>query len=992
MSFLDYLRNSLADSERMNIQPNNNSYSCSLDVLKAGRIDPKTTLELFDKYGKHFPLPKQPSAPSPAPGSDPDIKQVESAFLHVLVFPLKYKLAIEHGKGKRFGPPFIYPLCLPAILSKEGKLFGDHSISPFISRIHLSPQSTNSFFPEIACVSKQDDFFTDNEYAAEIPDAKEVGDFRLVDWDYCWNYGARLWLHLTGADLNSCKIDGYVLDSQGVMLHCKLDDTPSGHLITLYDTLRNKNPPTPLLKSFLAEPDKEAQKVCHQKSKSVLVNKNLIAQMNLGRPLSPSQKIVTDYFLDDTEDLFLTVNGPPGTGKTTLIQSLIANVWVKAALDKADPPIIVVASTNNNAVTNVLESFKTDDRSTDHLFKRWLPDIHSFGTYCCSASKVQKDKDSGIRPGWLVKTPNGGIVSYVDTKNFIDVENLEYLTKARAEFKSNFSEEFGEDFNGNLDRLSDISTFLHERLVQTVNELKVGCEYQKRLLVPFDKKLAQEQVIQLEKETEFWREKHQKFQLFKADLPFYIRWGRYFPFIRRLFGKIEEQSFRLFAFNEFPDCAVQVFYSENVEDFLEDQLKSLQQELKEVSHTLTMREQNEQLWNEWSLKHDLCGRVDNLLNSLNNHSMRSQIFYLATHYWEVEWLQDMERWARCNNKAAIAPEQNWLRRAKISPCFVSTLYMLPYFFQNNRLYLYNFIDYLIVDEAGQVSTYIATPNLALAKRIIIVGDTKQLEPINNIPETVDKSNCKKFNLISEEQQYGEFVQTGLAARNSLMHRAHHLCNFRQEDDYIEEPGFFLREHWRCVPEIASYCNELAYHGALEPQRPKLENRLYPALGYAHIPGTPEKKGESRHNVLEAHTIGKWVKKNEERLRQYYSNKPLNEIIAIISPFKAQASLLKLVFHELKLPHDITIGTVHSLQGAERPFIIFSPTYGESDSRQFIDNKVNFLNVASSRAKDSFLVFGNMAQFNTSAATPSGLLARKLFAHEDNEIVDIDIVR
>ena len=40
--------------------------------------------------------------------------------------------------------------------------------------------------------------------------------------------------------------------------------------------------------------------------------------------------------------------------------------------------------------------------------------------------------------------------------------------------------------------------------------------------------------------------------------------------------------------------------------------------------------------------------------------------------------------------------------------------------------------------------------------------------------------------------------------------------------------------------------------------------------------------------------------------------------------------------------------------------------------------------------DSFLVFGNMAQFNTSFSTPSGLLARKLFAHEDNEIVDIDV--
>ena len=706
--------------------------------------------------------------------------------------------------------------------------------------------------------------------------------------------------------------------------------------------------------------------------------------MNQDRPLSYSQNVVMDYFLDNKKDLFLTVNGPPGSGKTTFIQSLIANIWVKAALDQTEPPIIVATSTNNNAVTNVLESFTAKDNASDPLYRRWLPDIHSFGTYCAAFGKMKKVAE--LKQGWLVTEANKNIISYTGAKVSVDVENLEYLGKARVEFKRNFSEVFEK----RLENLSDMSEFLHEQLSQAVNDIKLGCNYQKYLCVPFDKSLAEEKSITLEEDINLWLQKHKKFKLFEKGLPFYIQWNRYISGMRKIFGQAEERHFKEFCLHERLDNELQNFYSENVEDFIVHQAKKSQEDLKPILHSLKIRRKQEQQWQEWCLKHAIDGKVEDLSQALNDHPLRCRIFYLATHYWEAKWLQDMEKWIKQKDKTQTDPKEVWLRRAKLSPCFVSTLYMLPRFFWQDSSYLYNFIDYLIFDESGQVNTYIASPSLALAKRAIIVGDTKQLEPIYNIPEVVDKGNCKKFNLIAAEEEYKEFTKTGFAATyNSLMNRAHYLCDFKQAKD-LEEPGFLLREHWRCVPEIASYCNELAYNGYLEPKRLPLKDRLYPALGYAHIPGVPETKGESRYNPLEAQVIGKWLKKNEERICKYYGNKPLHEIVAIITPFKSQSNLLKKVIHELKITNDITIGTVHSLQGAERPLIIFSPTYGESDSLHFVDRKVNFFNVALSRAKDSFLVFGNMAQFNTASATPSGLLARKLFAHEDNEIVDIEV--
>ena len=63
---------------------------------------------------------------------------------------------------------------------------------------------------------------------------------------------------------------------------------------------------------------------------------------------------------------------------------------------------------------------------------------------------------------------------------------------------------------------------------------------------------------------------------------------------------------------------------------------------------------------------------------------------------------------------------------------------------------------------------------------------------------------------------------------------------------------------------------------------------------------------------------------------------------------------------------MTLGTVHSLQGAERPIILLSPVYSKHADRHFIDMSKSMLNVTVSRAKDSFLVFGDMDVFSSAA--------------------------
>lgn len=143
-------------------------------------------------------------------------------------------------------------------------------------------------------------------------------------------------------------------------------------------------------------------------------------------------------------------------------------------------------------------------------------------------------------------------------------------------------------------------------------------------------------------------------------------------------------------------------------------------------------------------------------------------------------------------------------------------------------------------------------------------------------------------------------------------------------------------------------------------------------------------------MLEAETIAAWVMENKEKIENDY-HKSIYEVIGVVTPFSAQVASIRQAFEKLGLwnasdENGITIGTVHSLQGAERAIVIFSPVYSKHEDGGFIDSDNSMLNVAISRAKDSFLVFGDMDLFEVQPpSSPRGLLAKYLFSSENNAL-------
>jgi len=134
----------------------------------------------------------------------------------------------------------------------------------------------------------------------------------------------------------------------------------------------------------ITSPQRSASKMDHNIEKQF---SRRLGHSNPHFPLAKEQRQVLAYLDAAKPGEVIAVNGPPGTGKTTMLLSAVAGLWVKAALEGGDPPIIVAASSNNQAVTNIIEAFGRDFGAGTGVFAgRWLPDVTSFGVFLPSHS------------------------------------------------------------------------------------------------------------------------------------------------------------------------------------------------------------------------------------------------------------------------------------------------------------------------------------------------------------------------------------------------------------------------------------------------------------------------------------------------------------------------------------------------------------------------------------------------------------------------------
>ncbi len=230
-------------------------------------------------------------------------------------------------------------------------------------------------------------------------------------------------------------------------------------------------------------------------------------------------------------------------------------------------------------------------------------------------------------------------------------------------------------------------------------------------------------------------------------------------------------------------------------------------------------------------------------------------------------------------------------------------------------------DYVIMDEASQVSVETGALALSCARNAVIVGDLCQLP--NVIPDPDKKKLAEVFYNAGVAEGYDSSANSFLASITKVLPDA---------------PQTLLREHYRCAPDIINFCNRKFYHGELIVMTAPDENHSPAMRAIRTVPGN--------------HARGKVNQREIDVIRS--EALPLikftTEEIGIIAPYNDQVDAISAA-----VGSEIDVATVHKFQGREKDAIVMSVV--DNEVSDFADNP-NLLNVAVSRAKKQFCVVVN----------------------------------
>jgi hypothetical protein len=275
------------------------------------------------------------------------------------------------------------------------------------------------------------------------------------------------------------------------------------------------------------------------------------------------------------------------------------------------------------------------------------------------------------------------------------------------------------------------------------------------------------------------------------------------------------------------------------------------------------------------------------------------------------------------------------------------------------------IGWLLIDEAGQATPQSAVGALWRAKKVLVVGDPLQIEPVFTIPANLVEGLARH----SLSGDYARWLPTN-ASVQTLADAANPIGAFIQNANQRLWIGCPLRVHRRCLEPMFSIANQIAYNDKMINARVETleQTRLLPESVWYNIVGAATDK----QFVPEQ---GQYVLK---LVMDYYSETQQLPNWFIITPFKRiKQNLQQLVTNtknwqryfgasKLASPENLHkwaqqyIGTVHTFQGKEANSVIFVLGLDEnlSGAANWASSTPNLLNVALTRAQDRVYIIGN----------------------------------
>ncbi|WP_179281562.1 AAA domain-containing protein [Paenibacillus sp. VTT E-133280] len=721
----------------------------------------------------------------------------------------------------------------------------------------------------------------------------------------------------------------------------------------------------------------------------------------------------------------LSVNGPPGTGKSTLLKEIFADNMVKKARglievweqpwerfkERSSELYRYPITGSERTYSMVLTS--TNNKAVDNIGLELLKEVAYFSRFV--TNEEENEQINGFFCARLGNATNKESFMKKFVPMFLKGLEAEYNQHPLPEVKTQFIDTYNklEDMYGDIERFIEV----REETVRfyTDNKITSISTAEDRSRFISEREESEKRVIELEISMNDLKDRHtdseqnirnlekkvEETKLRLRVLPEeikegysilekYLRWkkGSWFGWLipkRKVFFKeypsetyIENRLIKNKETEEqellnkrlpssINDLNVQKSIALEIQEQLTDQeIEQLALTLKlqflyKVIELLELQILKEQeLSDKWELEEtSLNSRFDFSCNPIilrKRHelyllSLRVTEQYILQHAKEVihnlnlicegSWFNPFfNEGNKRDIQYAKGIQSLWDTMFLCFPVATSTLHS---FGERTFHLLPQLIDTLLVDEAGQIMAHYLSSPLFRSRRAIIVGDIEQLEPIRLLKSNV----IEQFQPIPETHHDTLCVQRNSAQSYVDLNSDIYECDYQGK-----RKGMILTEHRRCEESIMLFSNLYVYGNILTIINKDNHDKLFERnLVAIDVRGLKDRRAHS--NLSEVQVCKNLV---DAYVKEY--GEDIKEQIGIITPFSKQKEKLQAAIA------GVDIGTVHTFQGQEKKYIIFSSVIDTNTSKKqgltaFIGGRSNMLNVALSRAKEQFVLVGNL---------------------------------
>lgn len=296
---------------------------------------------------------------------------------------------------------------------------------------------------------------------------------------------------------------------------------------------------------------------------------------------------------------------------------------------------------------------------------------------------------------------------------------------------------------------------------------------------------------------------------------------------------------------------------------------------------------------------------------------------------------------KANDASAKAARTVWQSLFLAVPLVSTTFASVSYLFRHLGR---ESLGWLLIDEAGQATPQAAVGALWRAKRAIVVGDPLQLEPIVQLPKSIEQRLRERHNIETDGVMPDPSVQR-------FADLASPVGTYRGDEHERVWVGIPLNVHRRCEAPMFDISNRIAYRGQMINCTPERSDLALPESHWIDVPSESAgsnwlpREGEALKDLLDG-----------LRYRLPAVNLDFSSVF-LITPFRAVATRIE---HTARDYPGLTAGTIHRAQGreAEIVILILGGDPAKPGARAWAAQKPNLLNVAVSRARRRLYVIGD----------------------------------